>query len=77
MGEVASTVRCEPGEGLRTRWAATPHPPSLCSGTLSHKGRGKKAPTLALHAEADRGREEPLTHQSERVGEEVTAAEIA
>src|SRR5271167_4813796 len=39
----SNDVRCEPGEGFDPRGKGTtpPHPPSLCSGTLSRKGRGK------------------------------------
>jgi hypothetical protein len=49
-----SEAKFEPGEGgLMSE--LTPHPPSLCSGTLSHKGRGEtefaaRDPRLALNA---------------------------
>jgi hypothetical protein len=36
-----SAAKFEPGEGFGSH-EQTPHPPSLCSGTLSHKGRGEE-----------------------------------
>jgi hypothetical protein len=52
-----SEAKFEPGEGLLMS-ELTPHPPSLCSGTLSRKGRGKvehayRDPRFALNAPSD------------------------
>ena len=47
-GGEAERSETEPGEGAPSyAHTHTPHPPSLRSGTLSHKGRGKKH--LILH----------------------------
>src|ERR1700731_2884948 len=44
----------KPNEGLSPR-IETPHPPSLCEGTLSHNGKGEEA----RHSHAKRPRSKP------------------
>jgi hypothetical protein len=57
-----SEAKFEPGEGLLMS-ELTPHPPSLCSGTLSRKGRGRSMPLEIPGSQLKRALRCAVAHQ--------------